>query len=298
MSLENPKIWLCLITSDNEIENIDEMTKGIWQYFDGICAVIHKQGGNDDVKNLLESRKKEGFVKEVEWLAHHGHSQNAWLFDKRIEQGDVCVIRDSLERLNPQFAQNLRYIVDVLLKQGVWNIWAGGKLLALRRWPGQQFINSIHWGCLGLNGQSIDVKNISMIYENDRMCAYSVRNEKRKRSYQVYHEVRYLLDYNCNSNHLQLYFNNPKELARQEIRLYEFKKFLKEKCGVSTAKDLENYLTGNRNGIKIGQDETCLKLKQFMNDNRVWREAYRFWVEETDFEEMVGPHRDNYRITI
>ncbi len=295
MSLENPKIWLCLITSDLEPENIDELTKDIWHRFDGICAVVHKQGGDDRILQILDARKKDGFVKERAWVAHHGHSMNEWLFDKRIEQGDVCVIRDSLERLNPQFAQNLSYIVDELAKKGIWNIWSGGKLLAFRRWSCQQFVNAIHWGLAPTYNKSIDVKNISLLYNDDINCAYSIRNQKRPREYQVFHEMKYLLDYGCNGNHLQLYYPNQQELIQHENTLYLFRQFLKERCGVSSAEELRSYLTCHRKAIKEKNEDWIIKLKEFMNDNRPMREAYRYWVEQVDFEEMMKD-RDSYKI--
>ncbi len=299
MSLEKPNIWLCIITSENERENIDELTKDIWQNFDGICAVVHPDSKNPEsreVSCLLEDRMKKGFIKKVEWLAHHGNSMNQWLFDKRIEQGDVCVIRDTLERLNPQFAQNLSFIIDELAKKNVWNIWSGGKLLAFRRWSNQQFFGGIHWGFSGYYNNSIDVKNISILYNDERQAAYSVRNEKRPREYQVIHEMKYLLDYGCNSNHLALYFSNPQELIQKENELYKFKSFLKKTCDVSSAFELRDYLTFHREIIKLGKEEWVPQLKEFMNFSRPSREAYRHWVEQVDFETMMGPDRDNYRI--
>ncbi len=298
MSLENPKIWLCLITSQNERNNIDELTKDIWHHFDGICAVVHPDGESTQVSALLVDRMKEGFVTKQPFLHHHSHAMNSWLLDKRIEQGDICVIRDSLERLNPQFAQNLSFIYQELLKQGIWNIWAGGKLLSFRRNYNQSFFGGIHWGLAPLSGKSIDVKNINLLYNEDRNCAYSVRNEKRPRSSQVYHEVKYLLDYGVNGNHLNLYFQDPQELARQEANLSQFKTFLREIYSVLSAKDLENFLTSHRNFLKVDESRMTIELKKFMNMCRPFKEAWRFWVEEADFEEMMGPDRDNYRITI
>ncbi len=240
MSLEKPNIWLCVITSDNERENIDELTKDIWQSFDGICAVIHAQSYTNEVSALLDSRIKKGFIKERTWMANHSHSMNEWLFDKRIEQGDVCVIRDTLERLNPQFAQNLSFIIDELAKKNVWNIWSGGKLLAFRRWSNQQFFGGIQWGFSGYYNNTIDVK--------------------------------------------------------KENELYKFKSFLKKTCDVSSAFELRDYLTFHREIIKLGKEEWVPQLKEFMNFSRPSREAYRHWVEQVDFEEMMGPDRDNYRI--
>ncbi len=268
MSLENPKIWLCLITSDNELENIDEMTKGIWQYFDGICAVIHKQGGNDEVKNLLETRKKEGFVKEVEWNWHHSDSMNFWLHDKKIGLGDIFVNRDSCERLNPQFAQNLRFIVDELYKNQIWNCYQNGKLLFGRRWFNQCFVNGLHYGLMGLYGRSIDIKNINKMYEADENCAYSLRNAKRAPDHHIYHEIKYLLDYSANSNHLQLYFNDPSECDRKQWELYRFMEYLGIR-GVKGVDGLKKFLTGKK--------EIDTELKTYLNMCRPFIEAYRYW---------------------
>lgn len=285
MSLENPKVWLCLITSDTEHENVEELTR-IWQDIDGICAVVHKQGGTDAVKNIIESRKKEGFVIERAFNFHHGHAMNEWLFDKRIELGDVCIIRDSCERLDKLFTKNIRYIVDELYKQNICNIYQKGKLLIFRRWFNQQFFNGLHWGLAGLYGGMIDIKHINKLYEDDINCAYSLRNVKRPPDHHIFHEVRYLLDYSVNGNHLQLYHNNPSELDAHQKEFYKFLEYLKQ-FGIKDAEGLKLFLTGKK--------EITEELKYFLNLERPLKEAYRAWGLGHTHDDIIA-NRDTYKI--
>ena len=57
--LSKSKIYLCGITQ-NKKDKIDELTKYIWDDFDGLIFV--DGGSTDGTKELLESRKKEGKI--------------------------------------------------------------------------------------------------------------------------------------------------------------------------------------------------------------------------------------------
>lgn len=271
------KQWLCFITSDTEFENVDELTKDIWWHFDGICAVVHTQGGDNRVFDLIESRKGQGFVTKRDFKWHMGHSRNEWLLDMRINLLDTCWMRDSTERFNPAFTKDIRQFADSLMYENIWNLAQYSKLLMFRRWYNQQFFNGLHTGVGGLYGKTLPIDQIPQ-YKNDRDYAYSVRNEKRPFDHRYRHEVLYLLNYGPNGNHLQLFHNDPKDLDISQWDLFYFTKYLREN-GVTDVDQLITFL----------QKEKRLdtQVKWWINAERPFRNLYRYFVLKHTNEEIL-----------
>lgn len=284
--MSQPRNLLCIITSDNEIENIDEMTRDIWTHFDGTCAVVHKQGGNDDVSNLLKERCKGGFVTERDFKWHHGHSMNEVLLDKRINLMDCLFWRDSCERLSPNFTQDLRAFSADMLRNNIWNLAQYSKILMFRRWYNQQFFNGLHWGISGLYGATVALEKFPQ-FQNDRDYAYSVRNEKRPPTHRMRHELLYLIDYGPNGNHLALFHQDPAELDRAQWNFYRYTQFLQSK-GVTTADQLIEWWKQN-------SLDTAHKI--WINNERPIRNAYRFF-QLGHTNEEISKDENEWRLTL
>lgn len=263
-----PRNWLCLITNTRETENIDELTRDIHQDFDGICAVVHRQGGDESVFTLLNERKGGGFVAEVEWINHMGWSRNRWLLDQRISLMDMCWTADSLERFNPAFTSTLAAFSADLLSHNIWNLYQYSKLFAFRRWYNQQYMNGLHTGVTGLYGQSVAIDKL-FADKTDRDYFYSVRNEKRPSDQRIRHEVLYLLDYGANGNHLALFHNDPAELDRRQWELFQFAAYLAGQ-GVVGVDQFRDYL--------LTTPELPSQVKRWINLERPFRNFYRYHV--------------------
>lgn len=287
--MSDPRNWLCLITSDREIDNIDEMTREVWPHFDGIVAVVHKQGGDSRVADLLNERKKAGVVLDRTFSWHHGHAMNSWLFDPHISLMDACWIRDSSERFNPAFTTKIKGLVSSLLTQNVWNLAQTSKLLMFRRWYGQQFVNGLHWGLSGLYGNTIGIDQITA-YKNDRDCAYSVRNERRSADHRYRHEVLYLLDYGPNGNHLALFHQNPRELDAAQWGLFRFTQYLEER-GVHGVDQFGEWL--KREWAK--GEGLPLEVRGWINAERPFRNYLRYYVLEHS-NEVILKDEDTWRL--
>ncbi len=280
-----PRNWLCLITSDKEVTNVDELTCDIWPHFDGICAVVHKQGGDDTVAHLLDARKGEGFVEEVPWRAHHGHSMTSWLVHPRISLLDACWIRDSSERFNPAFTQGVRGFSSDLLKHDIWNLAQRSKLLMFRRWYGQQFFNGLHWGLHGLQGATVAIDRMAKFAE-DRAYAYSVRDERRPKDHRYRHELLYLIDYGANGNHLALFHPDPADLERAQWALYHYTTWLRTQ-GVTTADQLIEWWKVN---------DLDAQHVAWVNAERPIRNAYRYFaLGQTD--DQILKDEDTWRLS-
>lgn len=283
--MTTPRHWLCVTTSTTEVENIDEMTRDIWRYFDGIAAVVHTQGGDDSVQRLLAERKGDGFVIERPYPWHHAHSKNEWLFDRRIRAMDCCWIRDSLERINPAFAADIKPFAADLLDQNVWNLAQWSKMLMFRRWYNQQFLWGLHWGLIGAHGHTVAIEQFPA-YRDERQSAYSVRNTKRPPEQRYMHELCYTLDYGLNGNHLALFHPDPADLDRAQWRFYEYTQWMQAR-GITTAQQLIDWWKEN----KLDSQH-----KTWLNAERPLRNAYRWFIlKHTD--EEIKRDEDTWRLT-
>jgi len=282
--MTEPRNFLCLITSNRETENVDELTRNIWSHFDGICCVVHKQGGDDTVVRLLNERKGEGFVIERDFKWHHGHAMNEVLLDRRICLMDALWWRDSCERFNPVFTKNIRALSTSLLRQNIWNLAQYSKILMFRRWYNQQIFNGLHWGVGGLYGRTAAIESFPQ-FKNDRDCAYSVRSEKRASVHRYIHELQYLLNYGPNGNHLALFFPDPTQLDRAQWDLFAMTQYLAEN-GVTTVDQLIDWWKGNSPDIK---------MIHWINFCRPIRNAYRYFIlYHTD--EAITKDEDEWRL--
>lgn len=265
------KLYLGIITNGNEYNNISELTN-VWESFDGIAAVVHNQGPDvEDVVNLIDSRKKEGFIVRREYYYHNGHSMNDFLLNPKIVMGDWIVLRDSSERLNQNFAANLRGMCADFSSNGIQSIWHKGKLLAFERGFNQQFINGLHWGLYGC-GPGVKLPDEGEFY------AYSIRDKIRPKDHRYRHEVLYLINYGPNGNHLDLFWNqNPKELTYHREQFVKFLDYLDE-LGCKDVDLFKDWL------LKNPMNE---RMKFHINLERPLRNFYRYFVLKHTNEEIL-----------
>lgn len=269
------KLYLGLITQNAE-KDIEELTS-VYDSFDGLAAVVHEPC-EDNTFNILESRKKEGFVIKRPFLYHHAHSMNEFLFNPAIKMGDWICLRDSAERLNPTFAADLKSFVGGISAGGIESVWHKGKLLLFRRWFNQQFFNGLHWGLYGA-GPGIQLP------DEDERYAYSVRNKTRPKDHRYRHEVFYLINYGANGNHLQLFWNNPKDLEYHQKEFVKFLDYLSE----LGCYDVDEW------GIWLKHNKMNARMSHFINLERPLRNYYRYYILNHTNEEILKDE-DTWRI--
>lgn len=263
------KLYLGIITNGNEYENIKELTS-IWESFDGLAAVVHKQGDYKKVSELLNERKQCGFVTERDFLFHHGHSQNEWLLNPIINMGDWCAIRDSSERLSPTFAAGLKTFCAEISAGNVKSVWHKGKLLLFERGWNQQFFGGLHWGLMGC-GPGVNLP------DEDKSYAWSVRDEIRPKDHRYRHEVFYLINYGPNGNHLDLFWKNPMELSRHKEQFIKFLDYLDE----LGCKDVDLW------GEWLSKHPIDERMKYHINLERPLRNYYRYFILKHSNEDIL-----------
>ncbi len=259
------KIYLA-ISTQNEEKNIESLTS-VYDSFDGICAVDHFS--TDKTFDILKSRCKEGFVEQIKYYGHHGHDLNHVLFNPQIRVGDWLLLRDSSERINPDFAVNIKPFIKMLENSGVNSVYQYSKLLLFRRFPHQYFLNTPHWGFHGAQSKTIAIEQQNWFTVDFEYC-YSSRVNRDK-----YHFVdafmRYYLILDSNHNLLGLEnFGDPTQLfPTLEAGRIDFIFYLQELKINTNVDAVKEYF--------INEPLLPDKMKEFINNNLILNQFYRFW---------------------
>jgi hypothetical protein len=256
------KVYIGLITNQGEETNISELTS-VSKYFDGLAAVYH--GDKDKGYDILNERKGSGFVVQREFYSHHSHSMNDFLLNPKLEVGSWILLRDSCERVNEDFAKDLKNFLALLEVNGINTVYNYSKLLLFKKFEHQIFFGSPHWGLQGAQPGHIALEQQGLFKSEEEYC-YSVRGKVRPEHHFIDHFVKYYL-YDS-SNHLLLDFPKQDEFLKQENNRIQFKNFCRNELGLSlTVDSLRKYLTENTINDK---------MKAFINESRILSDFYRF----------------------
>ncbi len=275
----NPKIWLIGITQ-NAKQDIDEMTKDIMPYINGLVFV--DSFSNDGTKELLEERKKEGEIISLPWMNNHGFSMQACLNSEKIQPNDYCILLDTSERLSLSFAQNLKEFIKLLAIRNINTVYHYSKVVIFKYNTNLLFIGTPHWGLHGVQDHKIRLEDT---FPNTKDCVYSVRNDRRPKSHFVNHFLKYYL-YKI-SNHLLLgRENNHQEFQiHEEIRI-KFRLYCINELNINplNLKNLIDYWKTN---------ELNYQMKWFIEYERILNDAYCFNVLSHSVDDILERHKTN-----
>lgn len=262
------KIYLALSTDEKELNNIQELTS-VYNDFDGLAVTFHGNTDSDAYKVILE-RKKDGFVVTLPYYGHHAHDLNNILFHPVVKIGDWILLRDSAERVNPDFSFNIRPFIKMLEEAGINTVYQYSKLLLFKRFPHQCFLHTPHWGFQGAQNKMISIEKQSWFTEDKEYC-YSMRNETRGKYHFIDSFMRYYLINDSNHNLLGLEnFGDPAKLFPiLENRRMDFLLYL-IKVGVNN--DVESV----KEFFKT--QGLTPELKVFLNTNLILNQFYRYHI--------------------
>ena len=277
-------IYLCGMTS-SEYQNIKELTEPVWKVFDGLIFTVDDKASTDGTLELLEERKGKGEILHRKFTNDHDLSMNVWLREGPLKRSDWFVFRDSMERFSPEFAAKLP---DMLLNwelQGVRTIYNYGKIFAAKWNDSMVFQSSPHFGLIGAQGKSIDLKE--MHDESKHEWTWRIRDGEeggRPIDNKINHEARYYWVYG-RSNHLLLgnEANYDAFLRLEAIRLYTRDQ--------AVAGGYELNMDGLEAFMRTQEDNA----KNWINGTYVLRNFYRYHILGDKFED-IEREQDTWRL--
>lgn len=280
LSFKDSKLWLCGITQ-NRANDIDEMTKDIHQYFDGLIFV---DGYSDDgTFELLNERKGHGEIIQRKWTNDHDFQMNEFLRQGPMKNGDWFVVLDSPDRANEDWCKNLKEEIKKLEQERVGAISMAGKVYLAQYFDHMFYFQSPHWGLNGIVGNIKDYNE-----EEKKNCITSVRFDDPAKS-GLLHPVKYYYVYG-RSNHSQLLYGKfgGQIVNRHENQRLNFRLYCQNELGLELTLDsLEEYMRkGEFTEYFIESVDMEVNLKDF----------YRYKILEQDFVTEIDKNRHNWSL--
>lgn len=194
------KIYFVAMAGPNSAPDLKYLLEPLRPHIDGIVIVLHDSRGapEDDYLTSIDAH-----VIHLPWSRRHAFARNHYLWCGPIQQGDWVIQCDVLERINPQFAANLRHFISGLEPQGVNAVFYYNKAFIYQQHESLEFVGSPHEGLRRHDGQMRAIE-LSQYYPTETDVRYSVRGQRRDTPFSwVTHYLRYYL-YPYGSNHCLL----------------------------------------------------------------------------------------------
>lgn len=260
------KVYLCGITQ-NQLKNIDELTKNCYQVFDGLIFV--DAGSTDGTKELLEERKGCGQIIYRKWTNDHDLQMNEFLRQGPMKIGDWFVIRDSRERFNTEWVANIKNLISNAKVSGIRSMYNYNKGFAFEYYDDMYFSSSPHWGLMGARSHAIDLSQF--FDENKKEHTWRQKEEKgdpeRDEAYYIDHHFKYYYIYG-RSNHLLLGRENDQDgFWKAEKRRVSFRLYCNSIGLDFTPESFLNYAKNN------GKND--IKFKEFIDSEDILKNFYR-----------------------
>lgn len=286
---ERFKIWLCGMVQ-NCREDVDELTRDVYQYFDGLVFVDHLS--TDGSKELLEARKGEGEIISIPWTRNHGTSYQTILNSQKILPFDFVLWVDSLERVNIDFAKYFReFCFSQLMKQNINSVFLYSKILCFR------YFSDLLWTpwtphCV-LQNPKPNFVELSQCqgWEDEGKSRLNVRPLKRPQHHFVDHFCKYILEYKISNQMLCGREDNVREFQVQEEIRQKFLVYWNRTLGQAlTVAAFKDYILKN---------ELPYELRWFVNYNQYLNQFCRYYKLGHTVEQIVSDNEKKqlYEIT-
>ena len=261
--MNNPRLFLCGITSSGNEANLRALIEPVSEHFAGLQWTFHYP--KDEGADYLESRVGEGRIVYAHFCQRHGYSQTHYLWQGTMQPGDYFIQLDSAERISPQFCyEKLPQLLALMKEADVAMIANYGKGMLFRYNEQLEFRGSPHWYGTQLDGRAINV-------ELEKHYFWNVRDQQRDAYQWVGHYLKYWM-YPAGSNSALLGLEkqgDPQVLfTKVEARRLEFREELRRR-GVPLTVD---------GVVDLFKKELDSTLKSFLNESKELNDAFRYYV--------------------
>ena len=246
------------------------MIEPLVPYINGVVATFHTP--LDGGWNYLMSVVGEGKIILRNFVYRHHVSMNETLFAGIIQEGDLVIWTDPLERPNPDFIHALRGPVGEFMKNnGLKVLSYYGKAFIFEYNEHMEYKGSPHWYLTGFDPKT--AAEISSIWPNEQDVRLNVRPLKRTDPFEwVEHYLRYWL-YPAGANSALLGLEkqgDPQALFPvRETRRLEFRREMRRRGFPLTIQGVHDMM------VQIPLDAV---LKEHINAEKVLQDYYRYAV--------------------
>ncbi len=282
------KLWLTLITQNRE-QDIDELTKETFDFFDGIVGVVN-QPSDDKTYDILNERKKAGQIIKRPFVKHHGFLMNEFLFSGVIKNLDWFLILDSSDRINLGWLKDLRRSINYYEQNNIGAVFLDRVYLA-RYIDSMEFHGGVHWGLSPFLGQVINFSAQPGYNKENYIINTRGKDKDSIERSGIRHPIKYYLEYGANSHTQLLYqqFGNDvwqkHENSRMQFRIY-CESVLGFEC---TVNNLIDY-------IKTGILNKTLpnEVTEFIETEVSMQDLVRYYILKHNFLGEIAVNRFNW----
>ncbi len=266
------RLWLTSMCGPGNGDNAREMVEPIREYLDGIVWVLNDCPRDDSVALYLDAEKGAGMIIHRPWpKGRHHVAMNDTLYCGPIEEGDLVLWCDALERPRASFVSRVKTEIAALMAEADMDVIAFyGKPFLLRYRETMEYRGSPHWYLTGSNGRAMEW---STIEPDETKVRFNARPSKRiSEHHWVGHYLGYYVAYPAGSNHCLLGLEKQGDTnvlfpIREERRL-AFRRYLRAQGVPCTVEGVKGWMEST-------PDETG---KAFIRTEKILNDAWRYWV--------------------
>mgnify|MGYP001582268050 CR=1 FL=1 len=269
-----PYVWLTFMTSSGNEENLRELVGPLRPYIDGIVAVVHRPCDSDAGLAYLEENKGAGKIIVRDFVYRHDYSMNEVLYAGVIQEGDIFIISDTLERPAAQFISRCKGDINAfMLERGLDCLYYFGKAFIVRYNEEMHYKGSPHWGLMGVR-QGVE---LNQMFPHEADVRLNVRPLKRLDPMGwVLHYSKYWIEYPAGSNHAALgidrwaqghLIDEAHAFAAREAQRLAFRQEMRRRGVPLTVEGLKGLLTGPLDGT----------LREHLCAEKTLSDAYWLW---------------------
>lgn len=284
--MSNPRLFLTSMSSDTCAENAMEMIEPILPYIDGVIWVLNDVPVDSPCARYLESVKGAGRIIHRSWPdCRHWHAMNDTLFTGLIEEMDLVIWTDPLERPSFRFLSKVKDQIASMMNEADLDVlFYYGKPFLFRYRETLEYRNTPHWSLHGYNGRAMEW---STIEPDEGKVRLNVRPFKRTDPYHyVTHYLRYYVAFPAGSNTCALGLEQhpggatQETFSRREGQRLEFRRELKRRGVPLTVEGVRALFTS------APLDDT---LKGYLRNEKILSDAYHLFHGRT--EGLKDTHR-------